>query len=143
MLGRVQLQHTTARALTELYGRPSQEHYYRAENRAPPERENRWKFKDGELRVFVFERSGRESTIYSVEAFGTIPSDWSRTSKGLSLGASLNDLRRIYGTRYQSGTLPANGRRWVVVQWKTENELRVDFDNQGAICHMQLTAPVE
>jgi hypothetical protein len=143
MLGRVQLEYTTLRTLTELYGRASQEHHFPALNGAPLELEYRWKFKDGELRVFAFERSGRESTIYSVEAFGTVPSDWSKTGKGLNLGGSLDDLRRIYGNRYQSGTLATNSLRWVFVQWKTENELRVDFDNQGAICHMQLTAPIE
>jgi len=59
------------------------------------------------------------------------------TGKGLSLGANLTAIRRIYGARFQKDP------RSVTVQWKDETTLVIDLNQEGHIVHMQLPAATE
>lgn len=68
---------------------------------------------------------------------------FSATGAGLSLGATIDSLKKIYGTRFLHGKNAATLREYVTLQWNDETELDVDFDSKGRVCHMQLAASIE
>jgi hypothetical protein len=68
---------------------------------------------------------------------------FSTTGTGLSLGATIDSLKKIYRTRFLHGKNAANQHEYVTLQWDDETTLYVDFDSKGRVCHMQLEASVE
>jgi hypothetical protein len=65
-----------------------------------------------------------------------------RTGRGLKLGDSLRDVRRIYGPRYKVRNIPSLNIHDVMIQWrKAEFSLVAELDAKGRIKKMSLFAP--
>ena len=73
-----------------------------------------------------------EDSAVAVEVSGT-PSDLTRTGAGLTLGATLADVKRLYGPRF------ARRSSRITVQWSDETELRLTLRG-GKIIRMMLVA---
>jgi hypothetical protein len=97
------------------------------------------------LRLLADDRSGIKGGEYislvEVEgsrAFGA----YGRTGKGLKLGDSLADLRRIYGRKYLESKKPELKFHDVMIQWRREEfSLIAEFDDKGRIKKLFLYAP--
>jgi hypothetical protein len=99
-----------------------------------------------EAAAHYFEESGKriESVLYSVEVWGVKPGlgEVGRTGAGLSLEASLEEVKKLYGDRFLKGRT-SKGLLYVQLEWGDGTQLNLDFDSRGRITHMQLIANVE
>ncbi len=106
------------------------------------ERSYEWQRKECLLRIVAAEAYGR-NTIESIDVWGTGPDgEIGTTGRGLKLGDSVSEARRIYGLRLYFGVtlsekssspfLSPNG-----CPLAPEPILRVDFDKTGRINHMK------
>jgi len=65
-----------------------------------------------------------------------------KTGKGLRLGNSLKDLKRIYGHRVQVRDIPEQNIRYAMIQWRQEEySLVANLDKRDKITALQLVAP--
>lgn len=78
-----------------------------------------------------------ETPAMIVDVWGVQRGKFGSTGKGLSLGANIEEIRRIYGPRFQKDA------HSVIVQWKDETTLVIDLNHKGHIVHMQLLAATE
>jgi hypothetical protein len=76
-----------------------------------------------------------DNVTYGVEISGSPASD-ATTGRGLSLGQTLADLKRVYGGRFEH-----NGSK-ITIQWQDGTELRATL-LKGRISRLMLVAPVE
>jgi hypothetical protein len=73
-----------------------------------------------------------------VDVWGDSPADRATsTGAGLSLGGTLADVIRLHGRQFE------RGENWVIVQWRDETTLVVDFNGSGRITHMHLEASID
>ena len=128
VLAGVDVYKTTVKSLIERYGKP-------VSFKKPPETEEAgevtWNLQGSVLHVSM----NADGTAYAAEVHGA-PATLTRTGKGLRLGGSLQDVQRIYGSRYLR-----HGDE-VTLQWSDETELRLHFAGQR-IESMLLLAEVE
>lgn len=77
-----------------------------------------------------------------IEVAGRDPDGFCRTGRGLALGSSLGDLRKIYGTRYGVRST-GDGRHTVTLQWPDLATLFVRFDKAGRVQSVNLPGESE
>jgi hypothetical protein len=68
----------------------------------------------------------------SIEVNGSDPDGFCTTGRGLKLGDSLADVRRLYGKRYDVRST-GKGKRTITIQWKDESTLLVDLTKSGHV----------
>ena len=65
-----------------------------------------------------------------------------KTGKGLRIGNSLKDLKRIYGHRVQVRDIPEANIRYAMIQWRREEySLVATLGKRDKITALQLFAP--
>ncbi len=67
-----------------------------------------------------------------IEVNGSDPEGFCPTGRGLKLGDSLADLRRLYGQRYQV-IHTGKGERSITIQWNDESTLIVELTKSGRV----------
>jgi hypothetical protein len=83
-----------------------------------------------------------QNYISFVEVEGSAESVWLQTSRGLRIGDDLNDVRRIYGSRYKVRKIPSANIHEVMIQWRSQEfSLIVGLDQKGRIKSLSLSAP--
>jgi hypothetical protein len=93
------------------------------------------------LRVVVERLPGLES-VGSIEVNEGTGGKIGRTGKGLRIGQSLNDLRRLYGHRYSLRDIPKLKIHDVMLQWRhKEYSLVATLDRHNRITGLSLCAP--
>lgn len=79
-----------------------------------------------------------ESAPIAVDVWGERRSSrYGKTGQGLSLGADVPTIRRIYGSRF------VRNRHSVTIQWSDQTTLTIDLSVTGRVVHMQLAASQE
>jgi hypothetical protein len=78
-----------------------------------------------------------ESPPIVIDIWGQHEAKVGLTGAGLSIGGDLAKVKKLYGDRFQTGT------HSIIIEWKDETTLSVDFSNDGRITHMQLLASQE
>jgi hypothetical protein len=143
-LGPIWLEHTTKNDLIKLYGPPSEEKTLPDDqDSSRGERLYFWNINGSKLGVRTWFQPKGESSIDSAEVWGTKALKWARTGKGLKIGDSEADLKRIYGRRFQSGRRKGDNILYIFIQWANGTEIHVDFSPQNKISHIQIAAPIE
>ncbi len=127
-LGPVDVYHTKMSHLRETLGQPASLKKY-------PEVEDSAEVVWNKGGLTLHANINVEDVAFAVDVRGE-PNALARTGRGLSLGGSLADATRIYGTRYiKRGDV-------VTFQWRDETELRLRL-KQERILSMQLVASEE
>ncbi len=102
-----------------------------------------WQREGTRLQLGTWNDKGDESVPYSAEVWGAKPAgSIGITGRGLKLGDTLADVRRIYGGRFIKAK-HNDGTFHLTIQWEDETTLDLDFDKTGHINHMQLEAEIE
>ncbi len=77
-----------------------------------------------------------------IEVSGSDPDGFCTTGRGLKLGNSLADIRRLYGHRY--GIRPIDGgKRMVTIQWSTLPSIDIDLARDGRIVRINAAGVIE
>ncbi len=86
---------------------------------------------------------GQDSVCYSVEVWATDSSSKiGMTGRGLTLGATLADIHRIYGQKVLLSKLDG-GEVQVTVQWHDDTTLYLFMNKNGRVNHIHLLASTE
>ncbi|HEY2390858.1 MAG TPA: hypothetical protein VGK22_06765 [Candidatus Angelobacter sp.] len=143
-LGPIRLEHTTKNDLVKIFGPPTEEKTVPDDQDSKRgERLYSWNINGDKLSVRTWFQPNGESPVDSAEVWGTNALKWARTGKGLNLGDSQTDLRRIYGRRFKSGRRKTDNVLYVVIQWQNGTEVHADFSPENRINHILVNAPVE
>lgn len=67
-----------------------------------------------------------------IEVSGSDPEGFCKTGRGLKLGDSLADVRRLYGKRY-GVTRTSKGEQSITIQWEDEATIFVDLTKDGHV----------
>jgi hypothetical protein len=106
-------------------------------------RDYEWQRGNVKLQLGTWNDKGDESIAYSAEVWGTkSEGKVGQTGRGLKLGATMADVRRIYGPRF-SKSKRDDGTLQVIIQWKDDTTLYLYFDKTGHVYHMHLLAATE
>jgi hypothetical protein len=81
-----------------------------------------------------------DSGVYAVVVSGFSRAKAWKTERGLGLGETISDVKRIYGTRFDIQTNTKTGKKWLTIQWTDGTELNLRFDSKGRIRYLSLTA---
>lgn len=136
VLSGVEPHYSTIEDVIAKFGKPSAVTIrLRAEGPLTVEQRNyEWQRKECQLRVVTAESYGG-NVIESIDVWGTAPvGDMCTTGRGLKLGDSIRDVRRIYALRLYFGiTLPERTPPCL-----GEPILEVDLNKAGKINHMKV-----
>ena len=98
----------------------------------------------GEVKLKVSEYTFLRGLVPNfVEVSGKAPvGDIGKTGRGLALGATLNDIRRVYGRRFPVDVDESHRVSWVSVLWKGQGTAGLDFrlNSKGQVDYIQLLA---
>lgn len=141
-LGFITLEQTTVGDLVKRYGKPEVKSYPDDGDASRGERSYDWQLADCRLSVGTWFQPGKETAVTSVEVWGGKASHECSTGNGLSLGASMADLRRIYG-RFQQGRKSTDQSLYALVEFRDESQADIDFDHADKVNHIQLRTSVE
>ena len=143
VLSGVDVYKSTARQVTAKLGTPTKVADVPSSRDVAGGRDYEWQRDDARLQLWTWNDKDDESVPYSAEVWGTKPAGGiGITGRGLKLGATLADVRRLYGARF-SKTRHDDGTLQVIVQWQDETTLYLYFDRRGHIDHMHLLAQIE
>lgn len=124
----VDVYHTTLADLRKRFGAPLS---YKTYPETKAHAEVIWEQEGSRIHVTAH----TDNIAYGVDVSGK-PSPMAKTGRGLALGQSLADVKRIYGTRFlQRGDD-------ITLQWEDETELRVHLTS-GRITSLELVAGEE
>jgi hypothetical protein len=131
-LARIHLEHTKLPDVIRMYGKPSKVE----KQPSPPDialTDYYWNLSNGRLHLLM-----DQDYISLVEVEGSAL----RTGRGLKIGDDLNDVRRIYGSRYKVRKIPSANIHEVMIQWRSEEfSLVVGLNKRGRIKSLSLSAP--
>ncbi len=142
-LAGIDLRRVKLAEITKLYGPPTRVKAWEQDN---PKFSNSydyyWNRRGIELKVVVERVSGNEFITY---LDGKGPKTWRKigtTGKGVRLGDSLRDLKRIYGGRFHLRNIPKFKIHDVMFQWRREEySLVATLDRHNRIKGLALAAP--
>jgi len=77
-----------------------------------------------------------------IEVSGSDPDGFCTTGRGLKLGGSLVDVRRLYGTRYGIRQI-SRGKRVLTIEWSTEPSIDIDLSRDGRIIRINSAGVIE
>jgi hypothetical protein len=142
-LGFMTLEKTTVSDLVTRYGKPTEIKNHTEDNDLTRgERSYSWRLADCKLRVWTWFYPGHESAVTAVDVWGNRPSQGCSTSRGLSLGSSMADLRKTYG-RFQHNRKSTDHTLYALVEWRDGTQADVDFNHNNKVSHIQLSTSVE
>lgn len=142
ILGIVTLEQTTIGDLVKRYGKPEIKNYPEGRDAKRGERSYYWQLADCRLSVGTWFQPGIESAVTSVEVWGGEASHECSTGEGLSLGASMPNLQKIYG-HFQQGRKSTDHTLYALVEFRDGTQADVDFDHADRVNHIQLRTSVE
>lgn len=143
VLAGITIDRTTLAEAEKLYGKPGREDHPDDGDPSRGQRRYFWDRSGVRISAWTWFQPGRESAITAVEIFGSRRADQWKTGRGLYLGATIADVRRVYGQRFLSGRNAKTGNRYLLIQWRDETEMDIDFGAQGRIVKIQLAISVE
>jgi hypothetical protein len=132
---------TIAQAI-EQFGKPSRVAVTPGTDTTFPVGVYEWVTRTSSLRITVDEDAGKK--IMSIDVVGEDRTfGMGTTGRGLRLGDTIGNARRIYGLRpYFGATLPDNnGIPGMFIGNDFEPHLQIDFDKVGKVNHIKLTNP--
>jgi hypothetical protein len=142
-LGVITLEKTTISDLVARYGKPVETKNHTDDSDSTRgERSYSWRLTGCKLSVWTWFYPGHESAVTAVEVWGEKPTRDCSTSQGLSLGASISDLHKIYD-RFQHGRKSTEHTLYALVEWRDQTQADVDFNQKDRINHIQLRTSVE
>ena len=143
-LGPVRLEYTSKNDLVKIYGPPLEDKTFPDDHdKSRGERSYIWKVDGQKFGVGTWFRPQGESAIDSAQVWKGQGENALMTGRGLKVGNSLSDVRRIYGKRFKLGRRIDTKRLYIFLQWRNGTELHVDFGPDDRVDHMLLIAPLE
>lgn len=147
MLSGIDVYKTTIAEVIKIYGEPTGKRDVPAEgvkDGVGGERNYTWEKKGLRLAVWTGYHNDRESGVYSVDAWGATSNDGlGKSARGLTLGSTLQQQKALYGDRFFVSSKDKDKVKSVLLEWRDGTQLAVDYDSNGRISHMQLSANVE
>jgi hypothetical protein len=113
-----------------------------------------WEIRGLRLLAGTGYHNDHESGVYSVDVWGTSPNEeLGKSGRGLTLGSTLQQQKALYGDRFfisstygkmlPSGPDPKGKVKSVLLEWHDGTQMVIDYDSNGRISHMQLSANIE
>jgi hypothetical protein len=142
VLSAVNVYHSTMQQVIRKLGQPTSSRTIPDAKDIAGGKQYEWKTKEVRLVAVTWDEE-KNSVPYSVEVWGAKPTGkLGITGRGLNLGATLNDVRRVYGIRFNTSRHD-DGTIQLIVQWQDETTLYLYFDETGHVNHMHLIAAIE
>ncbi len=147
MLSGIDVYKTTIAEIIKIYGEPTSRRDVPAEgvkDGVGGERNYTWEKNGLRLAVWTGYHDDYESGVYSVDVWGVTPNDGlGKSSRGLTLGATLRQQKALYGDHFFVSSRDRDRVKSVLIEWRDGTQLVVDYDSDGRISHMQLSANLE
>lgn len=82
--------------------------------------------------------------MFSVDVWGSAPNDGlGKSGRGLTLGSTLQQQKALYGDRFFVSSTDKGKVKSVLLEWHDGTQLVIDYNSNGRISHMQLSANIE
>jgi hypothetical protein len=157
MLSGIDVSKSTVAEVIQMYGKPASKRDIPAEgvkDGTGGERNYVWERGGIRLGVWTYYHNDHESAVDAVDVWGKSPSGVNgKSGQGLTLGATMEQQRIVYGDRFfvsstygqqlPNGPDPKGKVKSVLLEWHDGTQMVVDYDSNGRITHMQLSAEVE
>jgi len=96
------------------------------------------------LAVWTGYHNDHESSVYGVDVWGPAPQgELGKSGRGLALGSTLQQQKAICGDRFFVSSRDKGKVKSVLLEWRDGTQLVADYDPDGHISHMQLSADIE
>jgi hypothetical protein len=143
LMAGINIEHTTIAEAVKTYGPPKREDHPDPDDPSRGQRSYVWTMAGVRLEVGTWFQPGQESEITSVDISNAgRPPTW-KTGRGLFLGGTIADVRRLYGPKFLEGHKVTTNARYVLIQWRDGSEMHIDFGKDERIVHIYLSASLE
>lgn len=157
LLSGIDVRNSTIAEIIKIYGEPTSKRDIPAEgvrDGVGGERNYIWESNGLKFGVWTGYHNEKESGINSVDVWGNAAKGvLGMTGRGLSLGSTIQQQKTIYGDRFfvsstfgkmlPSGPDPRGTVKSVLLEWRDGTQMVIDYDSNGHISHMQLSADIE
>jgi len=147
MLSGIDVYKTTIAEVIKIYGEPTSKRDLPAEgvkDGVGGQRNYTWEKKGLRLAAWTWYHNDHESAVDGVDVWGPGPYEkLGETGRGLRLGATLQQQKALYGNHFFVSSRDKGRVKSVLLEWRDGTQLVVDYDPDGHISHMQLSANIE